>query len=208
MPDVTNRKTRPWIVASLAIVSLVLCACALVAWASSYFVAGYVPLFQGERRSVYVGSGNGVIVLRHNAIVSPAQATLRHDEIVPGEAEAFTLSVQAGPKGQLAHVLIMPDEAFRFCWLVRPHAVGVPRITVFDATGRSVAVLARMDQLDISYWLPVVAFAVLPVWWYRRRAKLRASVGLCRTCGYDLRATPERCPECGAVPVPPAAPIA
>ena len=48
----------------------------------------------------------------------------------------------------------------------------------------------------IPYWAPVCLFAVLPVAGLVRRAR-RYPADHCHRCGYDLRASPERCPECG-----------
>jgi hypothetical protein len=54
-------------------------------------------------------------------------------------------------------------------------------------------------------WAAALLMASLPayrLWRDHRshRARRRESEGRCLNCGYDLRATPGRCPECGAVP--------
>jgi hypothetical protein len=57
--------------------------------------------------------------------------------------------------------------------------------------------------LRLPQWSFVVFFGLLPTWRavsiVGRRAR-RCRIARCRICGYDLRATPDRCPECGTVP--------
>ena len=55
-------------------------------------------------------------------------------------------------------------------------------------------------EVRVPDWAVVLAAAVLPVATLRRRFREQRAIGHCRHCGYDLRATPGRCPECGNVP--------
>jgi 4-amino-4-deoxy-L-arabinose transferase-like glycosyltransferase len=64
--------------------------------------------------------------------------------------------------------------------------------------------IQRNINLGVSHWFLALLLAILPAralsrmigrW---RRERLRRRAGLCAACGYDLRATPARCPECGA----------
>ena len=54
----------------------------------------------------------------------------------------------------------------------------------------------------VPHWLLIGVFAIAPAFKANRIRKeritrYRRGNGLCVTCGYDLRATPDRCPECG-----------
>lgn len=60
----------------------------------------------------------------------------------------------------------------------------------------------------VPHWFAGAVLSVCPCLWLlfvlpALKTQRRLNRGLCPVCGYDLRATPARCPECGTMPVPP-----
>lgn len=74
------------------------------------------------------------------------------------------------------------------------------RITVgdFSAAARA-GIWVPLFVVSVPYWMICGLFAIAPAGLAvsRIRRRRRRKGGLCPACGYDLRATPDRCPECG-----------
>jgi hypothetical protein len=56
--------------------------------------------------------------------------------------------------------------------------------------------------VSVPYWVFVALSGAPPAFWLAKAAdqRRRRAAGMCRVCGYDLRATPDACPECGTIP--------
>ena len=74
-----------------------------------------------------------------------------------------------------------------------------------DANG----VTTRHRYVEVPYWFLALVMALPTAWVTRsawRHVRSRHRAGFCAGCGYDLRASSDRCPECGRLisggPVP------
>ena len=77
---------------------------------------------------------------------------------------------------------------------------GISLVAEVESAGLKVPQgVVQRQWLSIPYWAVCMVAAVPGVLALRRRKRLSRmrAAGHCPACGYDLRATPERCPECG-----------
>ncbi len=74
-----------------------------------------------------------------------------------------------------------------------------PRGRRFSSTFWTLRLFRNPFGLEIPLWMPTLLFGLWPAWLllpFHRRRK-RKNLGLCLKCGYDLRGSEGRCPECG-----------
>jgi hypothetical protein len=163
----------------MAGVSLLIFIATAGVWVRSYFVEDDFSWTYG-RHMGRVGASRGRLEVEVTAI-EPAMPVVfldRHWQQLPGELD---ISRYGSGSGSLLQRI----------WHVGPYGL------VADA---GEGTRRRVVLLPIA--LICTLFVLMPprwlmVWWRFRLRERRRAAGLCAICGYDLRATGERCPECG-----------
>jgi hypothetical protein len=148
--------------------------------------------------------GGGLRVMRQRATTSgPGVETARPDRLgfwQIGPKGALTIATRFGPAEPEHRFLGFGWGRAQYRkttdWIgVRPTGTGwsKPERQIMRYT-LDYAVLA------VPYWALLLATGLAPALWLRGRMRRRGRIlgGRCARCGYDLRASPGRCPECGS----------
>lgn len=101
--------------------------------------------------------------------------------------------------------LFWGDDLFNRARLLNCGGVAIDRATWWNPAKSQ----KRFWALTVPHWLLATLLAIPPAVSLARamRRFRRRRAGLCVCCGYDLRASPERCPECGVIRTATAPPV-
>lgn len=159
------------VLATLSVLSLLLCVAAVVLWERSYRRCDVLIRERGPGDRVTCSSEFGVMVFE---IEWPRPTTIRpgwqyFENPLPRRFGKSGLLGFAAYEGAARHYILLPPTVL---WgVAAPH------------------------------WFLFILTAMPPALWLARRhgwlERRRHAAGRCVHCGYDLRASRERCPECG-----------
>jgi hypothetical protein len=163
----------------VAAISLVLCVLMSILWVRSVF-AGAVVEFNVGQRQILVESVGGLLSARcvriYEGLARERDKPRRLFESQP--RSAFNTNYTNGN----------PWTHLGF-WRLREQG---------DWRGTT----ATYTWISIPFWFLALVTAPAGVWLCQQKYReffRPTRAGCCRKCGYDLRATPDRCPECGRV---------
>lgn len=158
-----------------SVLPLALLLTTVVLWVRSNFVSDSL-LWQSENRCIWLVNMNGRLRLQH---ASPADEWCRQAFLESPKGFRYE---RGEPAAELDRV---PGSRIQF-----------------DFAGFLLVTGERWQEnlfcALIPHWFICAMLGLLPLLQTKALFSKRARGDQCHRCGYDLRATPDRCPECGA----------
>jgi hypothetical protein len=186
--EVGGERMKRRLLNAMAGVSLVSCVAFAALWMRSYRSYDDVKWF-GTNYGMVACSGDGIVALMFGPIFHGPNAM----QIAPGWRYNTYAHAQGDLRGQISiaayhrlgrlGIAYDPDH-------LQTYVSGSRRMTWNSS-----------HRVYLPHWLILVALLLPPaarIWTFRKQ---QSAPEMCSHCGYDLRATPDRCPECGAVPM-------
>jgi hypothetical protein len=187
--DLVRRRARH-LFTLCSIVSLLVCVLVCVLWVRGagfhIWDAGSVC---GKGFAIYFGSFDNIVSL---------SCSVNREQAIDDPFEVDVDSRRIDPAQWAAREKRFRPTAEHWRWGALGFGLSIGHPSKVHPNGRWVPV-----RLEVPHWALLIAGVLLTAamrsgYWRTIRGEWLA-VGRCSRCGYDLRASPDRCPECGTV---------